>query len=317
MKTHVTIGDIIVFKAGTEDWISKSIAWFSGTDTSHASLLYCENTIAELINKGAVTRAVEIKDGDEAYVMRRRGNLDITPVLDTATSYLNAKTRYDFPALAILAGLFLYRKIQPSKTLLAIGSKVLMCAGYALDKMIQEIILKKTDRPMVCSQFVYQVYYDCGKDYRIDIDYQYQNPKLPQLQNNLSANNDWMDHTICLADMLTKQHDTMNDSAIIPKDAIFDNMSSYELLAQEFYHAISFEEDLHTPAANHDSISAAPTLSYDEVLNAGKYFIDKLKILLRELSMDIPIDSLFVTPGDLVYHAKNLDFIQKIDLKRI
>lgn len=51
--------------------------------------------------------------------------------------------------------------------------------------------------------------------------------------------------------------------------------------------------------------------------SAAEGFLSKLEYFLKLIKCDIPLDAMFVTPGNLVYHAANLDRGETISLKRI
>lgn len=168
MNKKLTKGDIILFRA-EDDWLSRAIAWFTESDVSHATMAYSEDSIVELGARGVSVDKVDVSEGEGIYVMRLVPEMDSAPLIAAADAYLNAGVRYDYPDLFILAGMLIYKRIPPTRDVLHISSKILTVCGFMLDEMIQHALLHHTDQAMVCSEFVYNVFYDCGNDYRIQI----------------------------------------------------------------------------------------------------------------------------------------------------
>lgn len=313
MMTKLKLGDIIVFKSEEDDWLSRSIAWFSGTDTDHSAMLYKEDAIIELISNGVCVHEVALSSGEDAYVMRLEQEPDPEPLLRKAKAYLDAKTRYDFPALILLAGYLTFRKIQPGRKLFRIAGKILAYVCLEWDNILQRGSKKPAGRAMVCSQFVYQVYQDCGEEYRIDIHYEGQKISDKMI---FGKENDAAGY-VCLADLLAENESgnelgnkSGNESGEVSgKMSWQDSTEDVELLLQQLYEALQEPGDCFAYELNE--------AAYVEVLPYAQEFINRLKKLLNDLNADVPIDSLFVTPGDLVYNAANLKRIGSIGLKRI
>lgn len=300
MNYNVKRGDIVVFKA-SGDWLSKAIAWFTQTDVSHAAMVYSADSIIEVGAHGIGVHKMAILDGDSVYVMRLKSNLSATPLIQSADAYLQAKVRYDFPALLILAGLLIYRRIVPSLPLMKLVNLILSAACATLDKALNRI-LHQSDGPfMICSQLVYQIYYDCGENYRIQIE------NGAVFNSQLTAG---PADSICLVDLAKVGKRTPADMFMASSDEV--SVSNQDM--KEFYELLCASEQKNDKAAP-DIIIAS--VEMDKTLALTVKFLDLLERLLESAHYDIPLEALFVTPGDLVYHAVNLENEGTINLQRV
>ena len=287
-------GDILVFKAG-DDWVGKTIAWLTDSNVSHAAMMLSPITMVEMGSNGIHAGHVEELDGDGSILLRLHQEQPSVPLECAAKRYIESKTRYDFPALAFLAGLIIYRRIRPTPKLVAITDLVLRTACVALDHLIQSVILKNPGPAMVCSQLVYQIYEECGSDYHLKIE-----SGLFQAVNDT----DTADGYICLADLADTASDYdfaafANDSAPVEE----------EELARELYHALT------EPETNGVMETAAVDLG--GLPSWTKRFLEKLEDFLEKSESNIPLNALFVTPADLAYKTTNLTTVTKLDIKRI
>lgn len=314
MKQTLNKGDIIIFKA-ENDWLSKAIAWFTQSDASHAAMAYSEDSIVEVGAYGIGVHQVNVSQGNDIYVMRLSSTPDPAPLIDSANNYLNAKVRYDFPALFILAGLLIYRRIVPTTKLLDLSYRILCVAGLMLDEMIQHVVLHHSDQAMVCSQLVYQIFYDCGGEYRIQI-------VDGCLQSSPISKN--IADSVCLYDLLPVTK-TLSDSfaAQMPaNEKILPPSTTYRLtqnemneLARELYTALC-ETTIQKTGGN-VSLTKTDNSTMDHTLSAAENFLSKLEYFMKLIKCDMPLNAMFVTPGDLVYHAANLSQVETLSLKRI
>lgn len=285
-------GDVVVFRAG-DDWIGKTIAWLTDSDVSHAAIMLGDTTIAEMGMSGIRAGEVEVRDGHSARVLRMNPEKDMAPVLAAAEVYVNCKTRYDFPALAILAGLIIYRRIRPTPRLIAITDLILQSACVALDALIQQLVLKNPDKALVCSQLVYQVYDDCGKEYRLHVE----NGLLQS-----SADGAVPDGAICLAELAA---DSRGLDLAVAGDAVFPDP---EELSKELYLALEEQET--------DTVSCLDAAGLGMLPAWTGQFLDRLEEFLEKSGSNLPINALFITPADLAYKTTNLKQVDEIDLVR-
>lgn len=274
-------GDVLVFEA-ENDWISKSIALLTNSDVSHAALACDETSIAEMGLSGIqLNRFHTDNKGRKVYVLRMEPEKDMAPVVRAAQGYVDAKVQYDKPSLYFLAGLLIYRAVRrPTARWRKITDMIINAAVLILDKKLNRMLHGKDVREMVCSQLVYQCYYDCGKDYQIKI----RDGILQDAHEN---------GAVRLADLAQNvQEDFMMDAEPMPD-------IDQEMLAQELYAAIEDAEN------NPD----ARILEQSELMGTAskaRKFLDTLERILEVAAVDMPLASLFVTPNDLLVHAENL-----------
>ena len=290
---NIKAGDIMIFEAG-DDYIGKSIAWLTDSTVSHAAMVYGENEIVEMGPKGIKSNKFRHDEkGGKAYLLRLGSSPGAAPLIKAAKVYLDANIQYDFPALFILAGTLIYKRVRPTPRWQRITDTILTLACLQLDKLINKAMHKKD--VMVCSQLVYQCYLDCGEEYRIFI-----------AENLLE---DCMDAqgTICLADLALHVSPKAASIALTestPQD--FD----IEELAHELFQ--SLEE---SKSATDDQFMAA-SVNWNSIPAKAAKYLDLLEKLLKELELDIPVNALFVTPADLLYRAKNLMKYDEIYISR-
>ena len=280
MSVQLKKGDIIVFKAG-DDWISKCIALFTNSDVSHASMLYSDDTIAEMYYQEiGVHKIIETSSGLEAYIMRLKPERNPEPLIKAADCYIKASTRYNFSGIVILAGLIIYREIRPERKFMHVADLILRAACAVLDKFIQEVIGK--GKSMVCSQLVYQVYLDCGADYLIKGDFQLRN-KPGKFR---------------IANILEKVPRT----ALYNSDTMVEINQDEEELAHQLYLAMTGPEECDTV-----STASENDFNINDIPESAVWFVKLLEDFLEKNGSKLPIYSLFVTPGDLVYNTTNLE----------
>lgn len=305
MTTTLQKGDILLFFAG-DSWLSKSISYLTNSEVTHAAMVYSEDSIVEILADGVQLNKIELKEGKKAYLMRHDPTLDFEPLKKSADAYLNSKVLYDFPGLYLLGGLLIYNKLVPTPRILKYTKLILEADILLLDKFIQQKLLHHPEKTMVCSQLIYQIFYDCGGDYRI-----------PIVGGCLSANEitNSRPDAVRLIDMLDENH-SYEVPAISPLKTENENVTSpvfTENIARELYLALT-EADA-SPISNPDTLSASPEL--DCVLSLAGQFLTKLKLLLRQIDSNLPLDAMFVTPGDMAYHAPSLKRIDTVYIERI
>ena len=154
---------------------------------------------------------------------------------------------------------------------------------------------------MICSQLVYQIYYDCGENYRIQIE------NGAVFNSQLTAG---PADSICLVDLAKVGKRTPADMFMASSDEV--SVSNQDM--KEFYELLCASEQKNDKAAP-DIIIAS--VEMDKTLALTVKFLDLLERLLESAHYDIPLEALFVTPGDLVYHAVNLENEGTIDLQRV
>lgn len=290
-------GDVIIFKA-EDAWLSKAIAVLTDSDVSHAAMVYSDSSIVEVGGGGIVISNIDTARGEPAYVMRLKGSPDAAPLISSADNYLNTKVRYDFPELFLLAGLLLYKKIPLAPKLLSACSRIFMVAAYKLDEYIKHHSKHPEEPAMVCSQLVYQIFYDCGGEYRIII----KNGTFPRINSAANAESEAR-----LIDLL--QADGTDEENALPEDSLMNTSFDEEELAKELYEALT--------AANGPMEDFLPPADLPRTLKYAGSFFSKLQALLTAANSSLAPESMFVTPADLVYHAENLTAEGTISIQRV
>lgn len=311
MKTTLQKGDMLLFFAG-DTWLSKSISYLTNAEVTHAAMIYSEDSIVEILAGGPQINKIALCDneqqGKKAYLMRHVPSLDFEPLKKSADAYLDADVVYDFPGLFLLGGLLIYNKIIPSPQIFNCTELILEAGILMLDRLIQRKILHHSGKYMVCSQFVYQIFYDCGGDYRIPI----VNGCFSVKKENTACR----EGEICLADLLNEGPllDTENTDLLFSiKEIDIDSPSLAEDLSEKLYHALSQSEQ---ESFDQNTLSASLHERSGRVLSLARKFLDKIKQLQQKLGMNLPLDAMFVTVADLAYHAPSLQRIDTLYIER-
>ena len=294
----IKLGDIIIFDGG-DDWLGKAICSLTKSKVSHAAMVYKENEIVEMGSKGIAVSKIAVKSGTDAHLLRLSPEKPYQPLGDTAKKYVDASISYDYPALVFLAGLLIYRNIRPTPRWQKITDFVLSIACNSLDKLLDKIIHKGSkERAMVCSQLVYQIYMDCGKDYLIKI------------SDGLLTNNMVTDE-ICLADLAMNMNSTPD---LIAFDELNYDDIDIEEISKELFLSISESDEL---MFSSNEMLSSETVLHSATTQKAKKILDLLEQILKYSHIDIPVKSIFVTPADLYMYAENLDNICDFTLDRI
>lgn len=297
--SNLQSGDILIFEAG-DNWLSKCIAKLTDSNVSHAAMCYQDGTIVEMGSHGIVcSTCKEAENGDNAYLLRLNPKQDAAPLLAAAKEYLDEKVSYDYPDLVFFAGLIIYRAVRSTKRWQKITDYILELACAELDKMINKLIHKDGKKAMVCSQLVYQIYLDCGKDYKIQI-----HDGLLQTENMLSA-----PELICLADLAAE-----SDSIPVENTVVTESIASAEwkepdmdAVFRELYDALeeNGQEDCELCASN----------DLNGLIDKAGKFLDKMEEILDRAGIELPVRALFVAPSDLL-KADNLDHKGTVQISR-
>ena len=298
MMGNLQSGDILVFEA-EDNWLSKCIAKLTDSNVSHAAMCYQDGTIVEMSSSGMVCSTYkEEAGGDNAYLLRLNPERDAAPLLATAKEYLNEKVYYDYPDLVFFAGLIIYRAVRSTKRWQKIMDYILELACAELDKMINKLIHKDGKKAMVCSQLVYQIYLDCGEDYKI------------QIHDGLLQKGNMLSEQVCLAELAAK-----SDAILADNTATTDRLESAEFqepdmeeIFKELYGAMeeSEQEDCELCTAN----------DLSSLADKAKKFLDKVEDILERAGVDLPVYALFVAPSDLL-KADNLDNKGTVQITRV
>lgn len=293
-------GDILVFVAG-DNWLSKCIAKLTSSDVSHAAMCYEDGTMVEMGSSGmACSVCRESADGDSAYLLRLSPKQDVAPLLAAAKAYLDEKVYYDYPDLVFFAGLIIYRAVRSTKRWQKIMDYILELACAELDKMLNKLIHKDGKKAMVCSQLVYQIYLDCGDDYKIQI-----HDGLLQAGEMLSAGSEF----VCLAD-LAAECDTISDENAVMTDSVAPaegKEPDMDAVFKELYGALEEGEQEECELCTANDLGG--------LTEKTKRFLDRMEEILERAGVELPVRALFVAPSDLL-KADNLDKIGTVHITR-
>lgn len=167
---------------------------------------------------------------------------------------------------------------------------------------------------MVCAQLVYQIFYDCGKDYQINID------------NGAIWSNGIAEDSISISDLLIR--DTANDAAHL-RDNI-ENVIEYEYeivdesmdeLTKQLYHVLegtdnlSFSDSNITNFSNMNNMINLNNLNKQgSLLGPATEFKKRCERLQEYFKINMPLEAMFISAGDMLNHAENLELIGTCDL---
>lgn len=306
-EVNMKKGDIIIFKA--EDcWFSKAIAILSHSDVCHAAMAYTEDSITENLADGVQVNRVLVSEGDDVYVLRLASEPDAGPLLCCADDYLQNKNKYDFPGLVLLGGLLIYRYILPTPKILKIADRIIDAACLKLDLMIQNALHYK-GRAMVCSQYIYQIFNDCGDEYKIKI-------IGGCLWNDAdSASGENNSYNIRLFDYLSNNQNGCNCTSSFSD---YLKEGEEETLCEELCVAFS-EAEKNEQQGNCDKELEGDKVQKQIafVAQRAEGFCSRFKHFLELINCDMPMDAMFVTPGDILNHSTNLKRVEMVSLKRV
>ena len=288
MSVKLQKGDVLVFKA-MDSFIAKAIALLTGSDVSHAAMMYSEDKLVEVGFSGIVINNAIIKeDGREAYILRLNPEKCPEPLIKAADAYVNAKTIYNFPALVLIGGIIIYRQVRPTPEFMHLTDLIIRLACQAVNTFINKA--RKTGKTMTCSQLTYQIFNDCGEDYRIKLI----DPCVKK-RDAVQA-----EGVICLADMLEdislSEIELYNDLGEIDEDPEDVARRLCDYMAKEC-----------------KSGKLESGESINKVAKNAKKLLKLLEMLLKICDTALPLDALFVAPSDLL-NTKNL---QKIGFEPI
>lgn len=286
--SNLKSGDILVFEAG-DNWLSKCIAKLTNSNVSHAAMYYQDETMVEMSSKGIVcSTCKEAAEGSNAYLLRLTPEQDAAPLLAAAKEYLDEGVYYDYPDLVFFAGLIIYRAVRSTKRWQKITDYILELACVELDKMLNKLIHKDGKKAMVCSQLVYQIYQDCGEDYKI------------QIHDGLLQEGNMLSEQVCLAELAAKSDAVPADNSVTQDRLVSGEFPEpdKEAIFKEFYGAMEESEQGDCELCASNDLSS--------LVDKAKKFLDKVEELLERAGVELPVYALFVAPSDLL-KADNLD----------
>lgn len=299
MTDSVQTGDILLFEAPQDSLLSRCIAALTNSTVSHAAVFCGNGKIIEMGSSGIMENKIQIGDeGQKAYSMRLSSHPASGPIVSNAKKYLEQEIKYDYVSLFILCGLIIYREHRPTEKWQKTANLALRLGLKKLDQLLNRQLKKDKKPVMMCSQLAYQSYLDSGKDYRIKF-----NQSLLQGQDKGT-----MDAQPRIADLLDEMSNSVELDLVQQAETVTE--ISNDKLAKKMLNA--FEDEQNT----NDQMDQAAAWS-PQVLNLAKQFLDTAEKWLEKINPDIPLESLFVTPADLLEHSSNLEQVAELAVKRV
>ena len=296
-------GDVLLFSAEKGSFISWAITFLTNAPVSHAAMFYDPQNgtiIEETPPRVAINNAATRFPNRTIYVNRLDGALPMDPVVNAATHYLNNDEPYDSQGLYIVGLLLIYRKFTPRDR-----------TQKAIIKILKKLTASITDylhkhktpgkKPMVCSQFVAQCFEDAGAGYRLQL----HNPVLNDMANR---------------NLLSRAMEQFSDN--IPNDAftlsaMHDVQEDDEALCRELKEALEAEQGMTTNSDFLDPELINVIAQFAAVNERAEAPYDANRppqlngTAMARLQTNL---SMYVFPGDLLSHCKNLKQIGKVEI---
>lgn len=205
--------------------------------------------------------------------------------------------------MLLLAGLAVYSHIRPTSAVQKAIDALLPFVCAQLDSLIRKLTKHKS-KTMVCSQLVYQCYYDCGEEYAIKLRHGFLRE-----DNRVSFNTADIaePETIRLIDMVTENEsmfaagidgNTDETSENILNMSVYENTEeTEELLARQLYEAF-------TAPVEEDMAFAVNSFKSGSTIAKTGLFVKLIEKLGKVL--DMSTDGLFVSPADFLNNTENL-----------
>lgn len=301
------MGDILLFSPEKGSFISWAITFLTDAPVSHAAMFYNEENqsiIEETPPQVKVNCAVERFKGREIYVRRLnvKKDLPLSPVIEDATTYLNEAEPYDSSGLYMVGLLLIYKKFTPNTLVQKVMVKILKKISASIIKYIHEY-RNPGKLPMVCSQFVAQCYDDAGDQYQLKIENGILQ-KMAAMQDNSS---NVLDQVM---EIVKSGKRTNLQTLLAPTFKIQDESStSGEELCRQLQEAFDLTADEITTGITDELIEATSQFAQAHYLSSsGEIQLQNiLKDDVTKVFQNLKDNkNMFVFPGDLLNHCKNL-----------
>lgn len=305
-------GDILLFSPEKGSFISWAITFLTNAPVSHAAMYYNEENqsiIEETPPQVKVNSALERFKDREIYIRRliAQEDLPLHPVINAATGYLNDAEPYDNSGLYLVGLLLIYKKFTPSNKVQKAVVKILK----KLASSIMQYIHKHQDPgklPMVCSQFVAQCYDVAGDKYKLKIE----NGVLQKMAAAHDGNN-LLDQAM---EIVKSGKRTNLKTLSAPASQIqFEPSSSGEELCRELKEAFNATADERAADISDELLEAVYQFAHaHHVVSSGE---TRLQRVLQDDGAKVfqnlkDYENMFVAPGDLFNHCKNLKVVGTI-----
>ncbi len=306
-------GDVLLFSPEKKSFISWAITFLTDAPVSHAAMFYNKENksiIEETPPQVKVNYALERFKGREIYVRRLsdKEDLPLSPVIEAATSYLNDAEPYDSSGLYMVGLLLIYKKFTPQTPVQKVMVKIFKKIAVSLIKYIHKHS-NPGKLPMVCSQFVAQCYDDAGDKYKLKIE----NGVLQKMAAMQENSGNLLDQVMGIV-----KSGKRTDLKILPVPTFKirdESFSSDEELCMELKEAFDLTADKITPDITNELIEAVSQFVQAHYLfSSGEtqlpnIFQDDIIKVFQNLKDN---ENMFVFPGDLLKHCKNLEDVGTI-----
>jgi hypothetical protein len=155
--------DVLLYRG--RSFVSRAICLLDGTSASHAGLYLGDGQVGEAVGRGLVRNALADSCEDHDWVQVRRIKAtplpDVSPILHSADAYLDARTRYAYQQIVLLAFLCLTRRLNIPPLLDRLVRRTVDAAAGYLNEL-----LGGGKQLIICSEFVYRCYADAERHER-------------------------------------------------------------------------------------------------------------------------------------------------------
>lgn len=301
-------GDVLLFSPEKGSFISWAITFLTNANVSHAAMVYDkENLIEETPPQVRLANTAKRVNKDrKIYVRRLKEVTNLDKVITASKTYLNEHEPYNMTGLYMVGVLLVYKKFTPNTIKQRIIVKILRKIVHSITTYINE--KKHTGKlPMVCSQFVAQCYEDAGAAYTLQITDG--KKKMLRSQNNGGS---LLDQAILL------------ESAVSKKGLLSTSLTSSLQREETFETDEALCEELKNAFTSTNLARETPASLSQELVNAIADFGRVHNLLQSNNGKDVSnltnplttlksMETMFVTPGDLLNNCLNLEDLGEIE----
>ncbi|MCL2572203.1 MAG: hypothetical protein FWE11_07350 [Defluviitaleaceae bacterium] len=284
MRHSYIPGDVFIFRIVEGEILGELIGYFTGSDVSHAAMVYDEEHVVEMGPEGIKVTPICKSAKVPFYHLRHSTQTDMTKVVGAAKKYYNAHIPYDYPSLVILAGMIIYHKHRYTPKYKELVDLILTIACWSLDELLKKIT--KRNGAMMCSQLVYQCFRDAGCRSRLKLK-----------SSGAVFENEKADNAIRLVDLVGKNKgmkrlETFKIPPSINEEEIIRNL---------------YETHIGETELERGGYLTGQDLT--DTASAVNRFMTLLNKVFKKIGPHIPRPSLFITPVDLI-NTKNLSYVR-------
>ncbi len=297
-RTDLHDADVLLFPPNKNSIISQLISIITNSPVSHATMYNGQNQLIQetLPCAGVDGLTDELINKYGISVMRFNSKVDsMDKVLARARYYVAQKA--PFAKLDLLpVGVFILLKQQ------IISSALRPLLILLMQKVIAEIIYFINSKaypdstPMTCSQFVYNCYREAGEEYVLKINNAYSS------QNILRAVQEYIEQKISSLEPILA--DNLNHLSVNSRD--LHRMDNDKLL-HKIYNELTLNQMKDTTGCKIDDEFAIVTHKFCSLIRHFFYNTENSPVP-EPMNRLEDLESLFVTPGDLLSNCDNLTY---------